>query len=141
MTDKFPFAFDLGAMTEAFKTPVFDMTAFQETQQKNMTALVDANKKALSGYQDIYKRQQELLNDAMAEAKTAASDLQGQPMTMDTATQNFETMKTAFEKAVSEVKSVADMAQSANMEAFEILKTRGEEILAEMRTASEKAIN
>ena len=141
MTDKFPFAFDLGAMTEAFKTPAFDMSAFQETQQKNLTALVDANKTALSGYQAIYKRQQELLTNAMADAKTTASDLQGQPMTVETATQNFEAMKTAFEKAVSEVKDVADMAQSANLEAFEILKARGEEILAEFQAASKTTVN
>lgn len=137
MTDKFPFAFDMGAMTEAFKMPAFDFSAMQATQQKNMEAFVNANKTAMAGYQEIYKRQQTLFEGALADIKTRMSDLQGQPMTTETATQNFEDMKSAFEQAIADLKDVAEMAQSANMEAFEILKTRGEEVLAEIKAAAE----
>ena len=137
MTDKFPFAFDFGAMTEAFKAPAFDFSALQETQQKNFTALVNANKTAMAGYQEIFKRQQTLFEGALADIKTRMSDLQGQPMTAETATQNFEDMKTAFEQALADLKDVAEMAQTANLEAFDILKARGEEVIAEFKAAAE----
>lgn len=137
MTDKFPFAFDFGAMTDAFKTPAFDFSALQETQQKNFEAFVSANKTAMAGYQEIYKRQQALFETALADVKNRVSDLQGQPMTVETATQNFEDLKTAFEKALADLKDVADLAQTANMEAFEILKVRGEEVLGELKAAAE----
>ncbi|MEM7058537.1 MAG: phasin family protein [Pseudomonadota bacterium] len=137
MTDKFPFAFDFGAMTEAFKTPAFDFTALQETQQKNFEALINANKTAMSGYQEIYKRQQTQFETAMADVKNRISDLQGQPVTVETATQNFEDMKSAFEGAMADLKEVAELAQNANMQAFEILKARGEEVLSELKAATE----
>ena len=137
MSDKFPFAFDISAMTDAFKMPAFDLSAMQDAQQKNVEAFVNANKAAISGYQEIYKRQQSLFEATLADVKTRVSDLQGQPMTVETATQNFEDMKTAFEKALTDLKEVADLAQNANMQAFEILKARGEEVLGELKAAAE----
>lgn len=137
MTDKFPFAFDFGAMTDAFKTPAFDFSAMQEAQQKNLAALINANKTAMMGYQEIYKRQQAHFETALADVKNRMSDLQGQPMTVESASQNFEDMKTAFEAALTDLKDVAELAQTANMQAFEILKERGEEVLGELKAATE----
>ncbi len=137
MTDKFPFAFDFGAMTEAFKTPAFDFSALQETQQKNFAALINANKTAMSGYQEIYKRQQTHFEAVLADVKNRVSDLQGQPMSVESATKNFEDMKAAFEAALADLKEVADLAQNANKQAFEILQARGEEVMGELKTATE----
>ena len=137
MTDKFPFAFDMSAMTEAFKVPAFDLSALQETQKKNFEALINANKAALAGYQDVYKRQQQIFEATLADAKARMSDIQGQPMTAEAATASYDELKAAFDKALAEVKEVADLAQSANMKAFEILKARGEEVLAEMKAATD----
>ncbi len=47
-------------------------------------------------------------------------------------------MRAAFEKAAAEVKELADVVQKANTEAFEIVKARAEEALAEFKTAADK---
>lgn len=147
MAEKFPFAFDFGKMTESFPQmekffpatmPGFDFGAIQEAQQKNMAALIEANKMAASGYQALYKRQAELFEAAVAKAKDGMSGVQGQPMTAESATENFETMKAAFEKSLGDLKEMAEMAQAANSGAFEIIKARTEEAFAEMKTAAEK---
>ena len=149
MTDKFPFAFDMKAMTEAFQVPsmdkffeggmpAFDFTAMQDAQKKNIAALVEANKVAVAGYQSLYKRQTELFEAALADAKDKISALQGKPMTVEAASENMETMKAAFEKALADLKEVAEMAQTANTEAFDILKARTEEAMAEIKEATSK---
>ncbi|MEM7743061.1 MAG: TIGR01841 family phasin [Pseudomonadota bacterium] len=147
MSDKFPFAFDFGAMTDSFPTmdkffktdfPAFDFGVFQEAQQKNMKALIEANKTAVNGYQALYKRQAELFEAAVAEAKDRFSGVQGQPMTAENAAENFESMKSAFEKNLGDLKEIAELAQAANTGAFDIIKARTEEAFAEMKDAAEK---
>ena len=141
MADKFPFAFDMTKMTEAFRMPAFDMAALQDAQNKNMAAWMQANKTVLAGYQAVYKRQAELFETALAETKDRIAAAQGKPMTAETAEQNFETMKGAVEKALADLKDVAELAQTANTEAFEIIKARTEEVFAEMKDATEKFVN
>jgi phasin family protein len=152
MADKFPFAFDFNAMSDAMKMPglekfmptempAFDMSAFQEAQQKNVAALIEANKAAFSGYQALYKRQTELFEAALAETKDKIGAAQGKPVSAETAQENFEAMKGAFEKALADLKEVAEMAQTANTDAFEIIKARAEEAFAEFKEATEKFVH
>ena len=149
MADKFPFAFDMTAMTDAMKVPAFDkfmpkdfpafdMTAFQDAQQKNLTAFVEANKAAYAGYSAIAKRQTELFEAAIAETKDRIGALQGQAMTVETAQQNYETLKTAIEKAMTDLKEVTEMAKTANEDAFGIIKARADEVFAEFKEVAEK---
>ena len=152
MADKFPFAFDFNAMTDALKMPAFekfmpkDMPAFdfaavQEAQSKNVAALVEANKAAYAGYTAIAKRQTELFEAAIAETKDRVNALQGQAMTVETAQENFETLKAAVEKAMGDLQEVAEMAKTANEDAFGIIKARADEVMAEIKDATEKYVN
>ena len=152
MADKFPFAFDFNAMTDAMKMPAFekfmpkdmpsiDFAAIQDAQQKNMAALVEANKTAYAGYSAIAKRQTERCEAAVAETKDRVNALQGQAMTTETAQANFETLKTAIEKAMGDLNEVAEMAKTANEDAFGIIKARADEVMAEIKTVSEKFVN
>ena len=138
MAAKFPFAFDMNAMTEAFKVPAFDFAAAQAAHEKNVAALIEANKTAMAGMKAIYTKQAALFNAALAEMKDRIADVQGQPMNADSAAKNAEIAKAAFEKALSDVKEMTEMAQSANVEAFEIIKARAEEAMAEFKEAAEK---
>lgn len=138
MADKFPFAFDVAKMTEAFKMPGFDFTAMQAAHEKNVAAMVEANKATMAGMKSIYAKQTALFSAALAEMKDRIAEMQGQPMTAETATKNVETAKAAFEKALAEVKEISEMAQAANVEAFDILKARAEEVMAEIKEATSK---
>ena len=149
MADKFPFAFDMTAMTDAMKVPgfdkfmpkdfpAFDMTAFQDAQQKNLTAFVEANKAAYAGYSAIAKRQTELFEAAVAETKDRIGALQGQAMTVETAQANYETLKSAIEQAMADLQEVAEMAKTTNEDAFGIIKARADEVLAEFKEVAGK---
>ena len=149
MAEKFPFAFDITAMTEAMKVPGFDkfmpkdfagfdISAIQEAQQKNISALVEANKAAYAGYTAIAKRQTELFEAAIAETKDRIGALQGQAMTVEAAQENYETLKTAIDKAMTDLKEVTEMAKTANEDAFGIIKARADEVFAEFKEVAEK---
>jgi phasin family protein len=140
--DNFPFAFDAEKIKEMFsatKLPGIDADAVLATQKKNMDALIEANQVVVAGYQDVFKRQIALFESAFADAKVKLTDAKGQTPTAEQATQNVEAVKTAFEKAAADVKELADLAQKANTGAFEIVKARAEEAVAEFKTAAEKA--
>ena len=152
MADKFPFAFDFNAMTDALKMPAFekfmpkdmpsfDFAAIQDAQQKNVAALVEANKAAYAGYSAVAKRQTELFEAAIAQTKDRVNALQGQAMTTETAQANYETLKTAIEKAMGDLQEVAEMAKNANEDAFGIIKARADEVMAEIKDVTEKYTN
>lgn len=149
-TTQFPFAFDAEKMKDMFKMPEmdkmfegmqmphFDMDGMMQAQQKNIAALVEANKVAMAGYQEIYKRQVSLVEEILAKAKDQLSELQSQPMSTDQATRNAEVLKSSFDKMLADVKELTEMAQEANTEAFNIVKSRFEEALGEYKNAAEK---
>ena len=137
----FPLTFDADKLTELFsaaRLPGVDADAVLVAQQKNVDALIEANQVVIAGYQDLYKRQVALFEAAVAETKDKLAQVQGQPLTADQATQNVEALKAAFEKAAADVKELAELAQKANTGAFEIVKTRAEEAVAEFKAAAEK---
>ena len=137
----FPLTFDADKLKELFsaaKLPGVDADAVLAAQQKNVDALIEANQVVIAGYQDLYKRQVALFEAAVAETKDKLAQVQGQPLTADQATQNVEALKASFEKAAADVKELAELAQKANTGAFEIVKTRAEEAVAEFKAAAEK---
>lgn len=144
------FGFDAEKVAEMFKAP--DMTKFFEqakmpsmdmdgliaAQQKNMQALVEANKAAAAGYQDLYKRQISIFEETMAAVKDQVGEMQSQAATAEGAQKNAELVKAGFEKAISNMKELAELAQKANMEAFEIVSARVKESLAELKKLGAK---
>ncbi len=138
----FPPTFDPEKLKELFgaaKLPGVDADAVLAAQQKNVDAMIEANKVVIAGYQDLYKRQIALFEAAIAQAKDKLTEAQGQPLTTEQAIQNVEAMKAAFEKAAADVKELAELTQKANTDAFEIVKARAEEAVAEFKTAADKA--
>ncbi|MEM6680503.1 MAG: TIGR01841 family phasin [Pseudomonadota bacterium] len=148
MHEKFPFAADFEKMSEMFKMPelekMFDTTKLPamdvvvKAHEKNMNAAIEANKVAMAGYQSVYKRQVAMLEEAVAQMKDAMGDLQGQAMTAEQAQKNMDAARVAFEKAVKDAQELTELAQKANTEAFEIVKGRFEEAMAEFQTSFDK---
>jgi phasin family protein len=141
------FGFDANRMSELFKAPQMDkfienmnipFESMLDAQQKNVDALVEANKVAVSGYQELYQRQVAIFEEAIAQSKDRLAELQGQPVNADTVAKNVEIMKTSFEKALSNVHELAEMAQKANAGAYDVIKARVEEAMAEFKGAAEK---
>ena len=150
MLDPKTFSFDVDKMTEFFKqndftkhlaslrVPGMDAEALMSTQKKNMDALVQANKAAASGYQDLFKKQVQIFEETMAEAKRQVASFDAARIDADKAKAQGELVKAAFEKALANMKALAESAQKANADAYDIVSARIREGMGELRDMAGK---
>ena len=150
MFDPKTFSFDVEKMTDFFKqndftkhlaslrVPGMDAEALMSTQKKNMDALVQANKAAASGYQDLFKKQMQIFEETMAEAKSHMKSFDATKLDADQAKASAELAKAAFEKALANMQALAESAQKANTDAYEIVSARIKESMGELRELASK---
>jgi phasin family protein len=144
MLDPKTFSFDVDKMTEFFKQndftkllanmkmPGVDADAVVKAQQKNMDALVEANKAAAAGYQDLFKKQIAIFEETMAEAQRQMQSFDAAKID-ERAKAQAELAKAAFEKALANMQALAESAQKANAEAYEIVSARIRESIDELK--------
>ena len=150
MFDPKTFSFDAEKMAEFFKQndftkhlanlkmPGMDPEALVKAQQKNMDALIEANKAAAAGYQELFKRQVAIFEETMTEASKQMKAFDAKKID-DLAKAQAELAKAAFEKALANMQALAEGAQKANAEAYEIVSARIKESLSELRDMATKA--
>lgn len=105
-----------------------------EAQKRNVEAMVAANRLALEGAQAVAKRNLEIVQQSMAEmvqSMQGLATLDGNPA--QKAQQQAEAMKTAYERAVTNMKELSDLIQKSNGEAMEVLNRRFAEAMEEVR--------
>ncbi len=151
MFDPKTFSFDVEKMTEFFKQndftkqiaslkmPGFDSEAIVSAQNKNMNALVEANKAAAAGYQDLFKKQMSIFEETMAEAQKHLKGFDATKLDAESAKAQGEVAKAAFEKALANMQALAEAAQKANAEAYEIVSARIKESMVELRELATSA--
>jgi phasin family protein len=145
MLDPKTFSFDAEKMAEFFKQndftkqlaslkmPGVDPDALMKAQQKNMDALVAANKAAAAGYQDLFKKQMAIFEETMAEAQKQMKSFDATRLDPEQAKAQTDLARAAFEKALANMQALAEGAQKANAEAYEIVAARIKESIAELR--------
>ncbi len=150
MFDPKTFQFDVEKMTDFFrqndftkqfaglKVPGVDTEALVQAQKKNMEALVKANQAAAAGYQDLFKKQVAIFEETISEAQKHFQNLDTTKLDADSAKAQGELARAAFEKALSNMQTLAEAAQKANSEAYEIVSARIQESLAELREMAQK---
>jgi len=138
--DQFAAFFKTNDFTKAFATPKFpavDADAIFAAQQKNMDALVKANKAAAAGYQDLFEKQVKIFEATLAEAQKKIAEFDATKLDADPAAQG-EVAKAAFEKALANMTALAEGAQKANAEAYEVVSSRVQDSVAELQDIAKK---
>ncbi len=145
MFDPKTFSFDVEKMTEfmkqndftkhlaAMQLPGINPETLVAAQQKNMDALVEANKAAAAGYQDLFKKQMAIFEETMNEAQKQLQSFDATKLDGDRAKQQADLARVAFEKALGNMKALAEGAQKANADAYEIVAARIKESMGELR--------
>ncbi len=116
-----------------YKIPGVDGNIIMESQKKNVEALAQANKVALEGMQAVFKRQAEILGQAMEEMQTTFKEIAAAGEPQDKVAQQTDLVKDAVEKALSNMRELAEMAGKSNTEAFETIRSRFTESLDEVK--------
>jgi phasin family protein len=129
--------FDQG-FWDRFSVPGIDNAALMESQKKNFQALVDANRKAAEGYQNLMRRQGEIMAETMRSIQEAVSDLMQVNDGSDLSRKQAELVEKTVARALKHMRELADMTISANGDAFKVIQQRAKESIGEMRELAER---
>ena len=130
---------DLTKMMGEFKLPGVDPEALAATQKKNIEALTNANQLAVEGLQAVARRQMEIFQQTMTEATKQAQEMMSAEEPQAKAAKQAEIVKVAYEKALSNMRELADMVRHSNTEAISVVNNRVTESLEELREALDKS--
>ncbi len=131
--------FDVSKMLQQYKVPGVDMEALMAAQRKNIEALTQANQVAIQGMQEVARRQSEILAQAMQEVSTVAQQLSSASSPQEMGSKQAELVRQAFERALANMRELAEMVNRSNSEAFNVINQRVNESLEELKSlASQK---
>ncbi|WP_376095337.1 phasin family protein [Roseomonas sp. CCTCC AB2023176] len=121
-------------MFAEMRVPGLDLDALAAAQRRNLEALSAANRVALEGAQAIARRHMEILQQSMTEMTDAVRIAGTATDPKDSAARQAEMMKTAYERAVANMRELADLIQKSNSEALSLLNQRFKEAMDEVGT-------
>ena len=120
--------FDVAKMLEQFKVPGIDMAAIAEARRKDIQALVDANKAAYEGMQALSRKQADMLAETMKGIQDVASGAGfGDP------SKQTELVRKAVEKALADMKELAELARNSQTDAMSHISQRAAEHMQELK--------
>jgi phasin family protein len=130
---------DMMKMLAEFRLPGLpDMEQLAAAQRRNFEALSAANKVALEGAQAVARRHTEILQQSTSEMTQAMQSMAGAQDPQARVTKQTEMLKTAYERAVGNMREVADLIQKSNTEALSLLNQRFTEAMDEVKAMTAK---
>lgn len=116
-----------------FRLPGVNIESVVESQKKNLEALTSANRVAFEGMQAVAKRQAEILQETMNEASKAVDSVAKAGSPPEMAAKQLEIAKQAFDKAISNMRELAEMVAKANEAAANTVNSRISATLDEIK--------
>ncbi|MFH5924111.1 phasin family protein [Roseomonas xinghualingensis] len=140
MSDRptFPPEMDPLRLLSEMRLPMVDVEALASAQRRNLEALSAANRVALEGAQAIARRHMEILQQSMSEMTDAVRGASSGTDPQDRAVKQAEMVKASYERAVGNMKELAELIQKSNSEALTVLNKRFSEAMDEVRGMIEK---
>ncbi len=124
---------EFAKMMKQYNLPNVDMDSLVASRKKDLEALTTANRVAFEGLQAVAKRQAEILQETMNEASKVVDALSKAGSPQDVAAKQAEIAKDGFEKALSNMRELAEMVAKANQEATSAINARISASLDELK--------
>ena len=119
---------DVMKTLEQFKLPGVDMTGIVESGRKEMQAIMEANQAAYETMQALARKQTEMLSGALQSMQeTAKSGFGGDP------SKQAELMRKAYEKALADLKDIAEMARQSQADGLARITERANQHMEEIK--------
>jgi phasin family protein len=125
-------ALDFTKLMSQFRLPGVDFAALVDRERKNIEALAEANRIAFEGWQRLVRRQAEMLQETMKKVVADASQEDAKKKRTDLA-------KEGFEKALANMRELAEITTQSQKEAFDVVRKRIEENMEGIRNFGKKA--
>jgi len=124
--------FDFTKLMSQFQLPGVDFATLVDRERKNIEALAKANRIAFEGWQRLVRRQAEMLQETMKKVVADAGQEDAKKKRADLA-------KEGFEKALANMRELAEITTQSQKEAFDVVRKRIEENVEGIRTFGKKA--
>lgn len=115
-----------------------DFEALAAAQRRNIEAFSTANRVALEGAQAVARRHVEILQQSMSDMTEAMRGMAGGPDPQGGPGKQAEVVKASYERAVANMKELADLIQKSNTEALSVLNRRFAEAMDEVKQIVQK---
>lgn len=119
-------------------TGALDVKTMMEAQRKNMQAIADANRCAMQGWQDMARRQAEMLSQFVQENAGMAKATIGTEAPQDRFAQQTEILKTACEKSFLNTQELTDMMRKSSIDTADVINKRIMTALSELKNTATK---
>ena len=126
-------------LVQSLKVPSIDVKSLVDSQKKNIEAVTNANRAVVEGLQAVAKRQAEILQETMNEASKAIDILSKAGSPQEVAAAQADLAKDAFERALANMRELADMVAAANQNAADTINARISASLDEIKELALKA--
>jgi phasin family protein len=121
---------DFTKLMSQFRLPGVDFAALVDRERKNIEALAKANRIAFEGWQRLVRRQAEIFQETMKKVVADAGQ--------EAAKKRADLAKEGFEKALADMRELAEMATKSQKEAFDVVRKRIEENVEGIRNFGKK---
>ena len=111
-------------MLEQMQMPGVDLSQMAEDARKNMEAIQAANQEVAAGWQTLAEKQMEMFREAMERWQSSMSPPSGDSASME---KQAELAREGFERALENMRELAEIASESQTKAFEIMRARFEE--------------
>lgn len=116
-----------------------DMEGLISAHRRNLETFSAANRVALEGAQVVARRNMEIMQQSIGELTDTVRQLTTAESPQARAAKQAELMKEAYERAVANMREVADLIQRSNAEAVQLLNNRFVEAMDEVKTMVAKS--
>jgi phasin family protein len=123
---------DLSDLLKQFQIPGLDLGKWADSQRENIRALQQANQAAVQGWQNLMTRQAEQLRESLETWQQSIGDSTGADPG-EAAQKQLELGQKAFEKALANMRELAEIAVKAQSDAADIIRKRFEDSLKELQ--------
>ena len=124
--------FDFTKLMSQFRLPGVDFAALVDRERKNIEALTKANRIAFEGWQRLVSRQAEMLQETMKKVVADAGQQDAKKKRADLAKQGFE-------KALANMRELAEITTQSQKEAFDVVRKRIEENVEGIRNLGKQS--
>lgn len=120
------------------KVPTVDMESILAHHRKNLEALQKAASASAAGAQSVMAKQREALQEGLQEITEMAQGFRSPGGPSEFVSKQADFARKSFETAVKNTSEVADILRKSGTESVEILRTRIQEAMEEIRETYEK---
>jgi phasin family protein len=124
---------EIAKTVEQFRLPGLDAGALLEGRRKDIEALAEANRIALSGMQELARKQSEILQATLQELQALVREVR--TGLVQDPTKFGDLVQKSLQETFGNMRDLAELARKSQTEAFRVVGERMQRNIEELRTS------